>query len=60
MSYDHSDDDVIVISADEARHETRDENAGVDLDESADDDLTANDQATQAVSLIPIPAGVAS
>jgi hypothetical protein len=64
MSNDHSDDDVIVISEDEARYETRDENAAVhpadragddlagdDLagDDLAEDDLAANDQATEAV-----------
>jgi hypothetical protein len=59
MSNDHSDDDVIVISEDEARYETRDENAAVhpadraddDLaeDDVAEDDLAANDQATEAV-----------
>jgi hypothetical protein len=59
MSNDHSDDDVIVISEDEARYETRDENAAVhpadragdDLagDDLAGDDLAANDQATEAV-----------
>jgi hypothetical protein len=47
MSNNHSDDDVIVISEDEARYETRDENAAVDP--ADDDELAANDQATRAV-----------
>jgi hypothetical protein len=47
MSNNHSDDDVIVISEDEARYETRDENAAVDP--ADDDELAANDQATPAV-----------
>ena len=50
MSNDHSDDDVIVISEDEARYETRDErdeNAAADPADA--DELAANDEATSAV-----------
>jgi hypothetical protein len=47
MSNDHTDDDLIVISEDEARYETRDENAAVNP--ADDDELAANDQATRAV-----------
>jgi hypothetical protein len=55
MAHDHSDDDVIVISEDEARYEARDENAPVDpADSAADDELAANDHDTRAV---PSPAG---
>jgi hypothetical protein len=55
MAHDHSDDDVIVISEDEARYEARDENAPVDpADSAAGDELAATDQDTRAV---PGPAG---
>jgi hypothetical protein len=53
MAHDHSDDDVIVISEDEARYETSDENAALDPDGAAagdeDDELAANDLDTRAV-----------
>ena len=55
MSHDHSDDDVIVISEDEARYEARDENGPVDpAGSAAGDELAQNDQDTRAV---PSPAG---
>jgi hypothetical protein len=52
MSNDHSDDDVIVISEDEARYETRDEDAAADPADG--DELAANDEAT---STVPSEAG---
>jgi hypothetical protein len=47
MSNDHSDDDVIVISEDQARYETRDEDAAADPADA--DELAANDEATSTV-----------
>jgi hypothetical protein len=52
MSNDHSDDDVIVISEDEARYETQDEDAAADPADA--DELAANDEAT---STVPSEAG---
>ena len=50
MSQDRHDDDVIVISDEDIRYETEDENdAAGPADASALGDLDANDQATQAV-----------
>ncbi len=50
MSSDRHDDDVIVISDEDVRYETQDENDAADpAGASAHDDLAANDQATQAV-----------
>jgi len=45
MSNDHSDDDVIVISEDEARYETRDENAAVHPADRVGDDVAGDDLA---------------
>jgi hypothetical protein len=52
MPNDHSDDDVIVISEDEARYETPEEHAAADPADG--DELAANDEAT---STVPSEAG---